>query len=401
MTHAAATPPQSPGQWAVRWFAVVAAALLCASVPLVHLVWHGLLGHAAPPIRSRGQSTAPAPTATNLLDGSWMPQKERELREASPIAWRLRSGWLELLYRAGLPRSPQVHVGRDEWFFLAATVVPDRARFDQRREVRRRFFTAVRDRVRAAGAELFVWFVPDKARVYPEFAYGSGALPPGKAAVYGDVLAELAELGIATTDVAAAIAAARRAAPAEELWFRRDTHWRPFGALAAARAAAAAIEGGPLAARLGPRRDVELAGTESIRMVGDLTALLGLATVEEPDARGTHAVPMSLLTARLAEPRDYHGIVLREDGRALPLYGDTADAEIVVAGTSFSEENGWKALSLALGRPVRAVLERGAGGTAPARELLRLLDAGLRPRLVVWEFVERGLFEDEWQDPLR
>lgn len=393
------TSEQTPAQWAVRWFGVVLAALLLASVPIVHVVWFGALGHEEPPIRSRGQTEAPPPTRENLLDGTWMTAKERELREASPVVWWLRSSWNEALFRMSAPRSRLVHVGRDDWFFLAATVDVDRARFDRRAEVRRRFFTGVRDRVRAAGAELFVLVVPDKARVYPELAFADGALPAAKAKVYGDVQAELGALGIATVDTAAAMTAARAGAPTEELYFRHDTHWRPQGALIAARAAALAIEGGPLAQRLGPRRQVELFGKESIRMVGDLTAMLGLATIEVGDAGNRHAVPMSLLTERLAETRDYHGIALREGGRTLPLFGDGKDAEIVVAGTSFSEENGWKALSLALGRPVRVVLERGAGGTEPARTVLRELADGARPKLVVWEFVERGLFEDEWRAP--
>jgi hypothetical protein len=392
------TETQTPAQWAVRWHGLVLGAVLIASVPLVHLVWHGVLGHEAPPIRTRGQVDAPAPTRTNVLDGSWMLAKDRELRELSPIVWWLRSSWNEACFRADAPRSEQVHVGRDDWFFLRATVAPDRAVFERRAPVRRRFFTEVRDRVRAAGAELFVWLVPDKARVYPEFAFAEGVLPPAKVDVYATVRRELADLGIATADVAAAMAGAR-AATTEELYFRHDTHWRPQGALVAARAAAVSIEGGPLGARLGPRGGVELSGKESIRLVGDLTAMLGLATVEIPDARGTHTVPMSLLTERLAETRDYHGIVLRQGGQTLPLYGDTEHAEILVAGTSFSEENGWKALSLALGRPVRAVLERGAGGTEPARAVVRLLEQGVRPKLVIWEIVERGLFEEEWRAP--
>ncbi|MBX3463764.1 MAG: hypothetical protein KF830_11380 [Planctomycetes bacterium] len=391
--------PQTPAQWAVRWHAVALATLLLASVPVVHLVWHGLLGRQEPPIRSRGQYTAPAATWANVLDGSWMPAKERELREASPIAWWLRSGWNELLFRAGTPRSERVQVGRDEWFFLAATVAPDRALFERRAAVRQRVFATVRDAVRAAGGELFVWLVPDKARVYPEYAFAGGELPAAKAPLYGEVLGELRGLGIATADMAAALAAARTALPAEELYFRRDTHWRPQGALAAARAVAAAIEGGDLGRWLSPRGEVELAGKDSIRMVGDLTALLGLATVEVAHAGGWHAEPMSLLTERLAETRDYYGIVRRERGAALPIGGDDDAAEVWVAGTSFSEENGWKALSLALGRPVRVVLARGAGGTEPARALLQRLAQGARPKVVVWEIVERGLLEDEWADP--
>ena len=37
---------QTPAQWAVRWHGIVAAALLTACVPVLHLGWHGVGGRA-------------------------------------------------------------------------------------------------------------------------------------------------------------------------------------------------------------------------------------------------------------------------------------------------------------------------------------------------------------------
>jgi hypothetical protein len=393
------TPAQTTAQWAVRWHGIVLAAALVASVPLFHAIWHGVLGREQPPIHSRGQTPAPALTGSAAKDGSWMLAEEKHLREQSPIVWWLRSGWNELRYRFGVLHSDEVHFGRGDWLFLAPTVAPDREGFEAATANRRRFLGEVRDRVRAAGAELFVMVVPDKARVYPEFAFADGRIPDAKEPIYRMLLADLAALDIATFDLAAAMAAARAAAPDQELYFRRDTHWRPMGALAAGRAAAAAIEAGPLGARLSPRRNLVLAGSESVRLVGDLTAMLGIGTVEAPDQPGRHTVPMSFLAESLAETRDYYGVSLLEDGRLLPMSGKDADAEVLVMGTSFSEENGMKALSLSLGRPVRLTFVYGADGLGPVRKGMEEMASGTRARVVVWELVERGFLEAAWRDP--
>ena len=44
MSSSDVTPAQTPAQWAVRWHGLVVVALLLASVPVVHLFGHGLLG---------------------------------------------------------------------------------------------------------------------------------------------------------------------------------------------------------------------------------------------------------------------------------------------------------------------------------------------------------------------
>ncbi len=390
---------QTPAQWAVRWFGVVAVLGVLAFVPLWHLVWHVALGRERPIYETRSQIAAPPATVAALRDGSWMIREERYLREASPLTWWLRGSLNESLYRLGVPQSRQVHFGKDEWFFDAGAVAPDVAAFDRAAPNRQRFLREVRDLVRAAGAELFVVVEPDKARVYPDKAYADGVLPAAKAPIYGRILAELADAGIATVDVAAAMAAARAAAPDEELYFRRDTHWRPAGALAAGRAVAAALEQ-RFGERLGPRLAIELGNQTSVRAIGDLTANCGLATVECDDpVIGRRTVAMSLLSEQLAEVRDYYGIVRRDGGAAVALDGKDPAAPVLLLGTSFAEENGLRAISLLLGRPVRGVLVRGVAGLAPLREALAELRHGTRAKVVVWEMVERGFFAPEWRDP--
>ena len=74
----------------MRWFGVVFVALLLASVPVVHIVWHVVMGNDQPIIRTRAQRDPVAATVANVLDGNWMRAKERELQGLTPVVWSLR-----------------------------------------------------------------------------------------------------------------------------------------------------------------------------------------------------------------------------------------------------------------------------------------------------------------------
>jgi hypothetical protein len=110
-------------------------------------------------------------------------------------------------------------------------------------------------------------------------------------------------------------------------------------------------------------------------------------------------LPLSQLGDRLAEVREYYSIRERTAAGTVALDGKDPNAEILVIGTSFSEENGANALSLALGRPVRTLIVRGAAGMKPLRAALAELRDGTKAKVVVWEMVERGFFEDVWLAP--
>jgi hypothetical protein len=392
--------PQTPAQWAVRWHGLALGVVLFAAVPLVHVLWHGVLGRDVPILRTRSQVRPPAPAVDAVLDGTWMLAKERQLREDSPITWWLRGVWNEARYRLGVPRSKQVHVGKDEWFFSMEEVHQDRAAFDRAMPARRKFFAEVRSLVEGAGAQLFVSVLPDKARLYPELCYPDGTLPAGKRGAYAAILADLAASGIATVDIAAALAAARAADPATELWYRRDTHWRPQGALQWGLCVGGALEQ-RYAALLGPRSAAVLKGPETVRVVGDLPANLGLLTVELPDpVNEWRTTPMSFLTERLAETRAYFGLELRRGDASVVMDQKDPAAPVLVLGASFAEENGVTALAFALQRPVRSYIRRGASCLGALRDAVPELRAGTKARVVVWELVERGLFEPAWQAPV-
>jgi len=388
--------PQTSAQWAVRWHGVVVAAALLLSVPLFHVGWHGVLGRDEPWLLTRSQVPLPVPDRASVLDGSWMPRCERHLREVSPTVWRLRGEWNELLLRCGLVQGDRVALGRDGWLLTAATLRDPSTQFARDAGARRRLFAALRDAVRAAGAELVVSLVPDKARVHPEHAFADGRLPAGKAPILGAVVQELRELGITAVDATVAIAAARGPAAAP-MYFERDTHWRPEAALAAAVGLAAVIEALPIAARLQPRRRAELGARSSSRALGDHVGLLGLLTCEMPRADGSaFTQPLSPLTLGMLEQFDRFAVTLSDAAGNVGALTEDPAAEVLLLGTSFSVVNGAAALAFALARPVRAVLEPGASGLPALRAAAAELRQGTRARVVVWEIVERGLFEADW-----
>lgn len=393
--------PQTPAQWAVRWHGLVAAALLVGSVPLVHVAWHGVLGHQQPPVVLRSQIPAPPVQWGAMADGSWMLTKERQLREDSPIVWQLRSAWNECLLRMGLGQSATVHIGKHGWLFLKADVAPAVQQFQAWADVRTRTFAAVRDQVRAAGAELCVMVVPDKSRIYPEAAFG-GEVGPAKAPIYGRLQQELGAAGILSVDLAQGLGAVRAAAPGEDLYYHGDTHWRAPGALAAAQLLATVLGNAPIAQRLSPRHAMQLGARSTYLGVGDLVTALGIGTAEFPDATGQRrSRAVSLLAQTYTEALDFYAVVPGPGAPALRLDGEDPDAEILLVGTSYSDVNGLKALMLALGRPIRMVQENGAASITPMRRALaELREPGRpRPKLVIWEIVERGFFEEPWRDP--
>ena len=137
-----------------------------------------------------------------------------------------------------------------------------------------------------------------------------------------------------------------------------------------------------------------------VRAVGDLTSQLGmLAAVRHDPLHEQRTAALSLLTDDLAEVRHYYGAELVTPTGAVAMFGKDPEAEVLIIGSSFAEENGMNALSLGLGRPVRATIIRGAAGILPLKASLKELRQGTKAKVVVWEIVERGLFEGFWLDP--
>ena len=388
---------QTPGQWAVRWHVLVFAAAITLWVPACHLLWHLVLGHGEPVFRTRSYVPAPAASIANVLDGTWMTAMERYLREASPVTYWLRGTWNEMLFRLGVPQSREVHFGRDGWLFSAANMRRDPAQLRARRAKRLSMLRAVAARVEGAGLRLFVMVVPDKERVYADLAFEGSEMPESMRPLYGELLADLGEVGIATVDLQSVLVQARAAQDAP-VYKPRDSHWEPIGALAAAGAVAAAITAAGLDRTLAARQDVGLGAQHEVSVLGDLVGSAGFLAIDVPGPP-PRCLPASALTFGLLEPyRSYQVLRNGPDGlRELPA--SDRDAEVVLAGTSFSKSSGGAALRLALRRSVHAIERDGATGLPSIAAALDELSSLPKAKLLVWEIVERGFFEPGWEDP--
>ena len=296
-----------------------------------------------------------------------------------------------------------MHFGSDGWFFIRNSIEPDNAGFERATAQRRAFLSGVRDAVRQSGAELLMVVIPDKARVYADLAYEDGEIPPNKRDNYAKILAELAELDIPAVDMATPLRAAREAERATgrdgQLYYAHDTHWQAGGAFVGMQAVAAEVQR-RFGERLAAPVRAEVTGPRVMRAVGDLSDMIGLLTTVQPDPHvDQRTVALSLLSDALIERRELYGVRLLTDAGPVQMTGDDPDAEVLLIGTSFSQANGHNALSLHLGRPVRGVIIRGAQGMKPLQAALDELRAGTRAKVVVWELVERGMFQGAWLDP--
>jgi hypothetical protein len=125
---------------------------------------------------------------------------------------------------------------------------------------------------------------------------------------------------------------------------------------------------------------------------------MGIFTVERPE-RAASTVPLSLLADHLSEVKEYYGVEMKGPAGFTAMDGKDADAEVLLVGASFAEDNGAVALATWLGRPIRTSIRFGATGLASLRAALPELRAGTKAKVVVWDIVERGFFSPEWQDP--
>lgn len=400
-----ATSGQTAAQRLVRSLGAVVFLLAVFAMPVAQALWAAFAGDARDQYRTFGYVPAPEPSLGSFLEGSYMPKLERHLQESSPLVWEVRGCYNEWRFRLGLLQTEKVHIGRDGWMFYRQGMAPDAAVVDGRHERRIAVFASIKAAVKQLGAELFVVVLPDKDRVYPEFAYPEGQVPRLKAGLYPLLMQELQAAGIAHLDANAALARAKASAPEDLLYCQRDSHWTPLGARVVAESLAKSLEEGSFAGLLGPRRpDLALAAPEVVDLLPDLVGLCGMRYVmlPVPSLSARFPFPASALTRTLVESKRYYRIALagREAGEvaAAELEELRSRSPIALAGTSFSGENGAAAFAWALGRVIDdRVIMVGAGSIAPMQAVLgRMVARPGRVRLVVWEMVERGVLEGDW-----
>lgn len=305
--------------------------------------------------------------ASNLADGSWASDYQTAFSEDFFLLEPARSAWnaFDLAVFGQAPAG--VLTGEEGWLFtseeFAHAAEPEAVRelwVGQIAEVN----AALSDR----GVPLLIALVPTKALSVPDLA---PPLPRAGMTRYGSTALELAELGIATVDLRAALAH-------EDYWLRTDTHWTPAGATRAAELlAAAALELVPELETGGTDYAVE--STETVQFHGDLERLLGLGSFA-----GLAPGPEELTVTTVART-------------SAPDGGLFADAPIdaVLVGTSYSAASEWNLadrLRLELAADILDLSESGRGPLQPMQEYL----AGgsletTPPRMVIWEIPERYL----------
>lgn len=362
---------------------------LLASVPVSEAIVR--LGDAGGPL--------PAPDAVGLRRGSYMLALERQLQEGSPVVRQLRGSYNEWRFRLGVLQNDKVCVGDDGWMFYRVGMDPPAAVVDGLHAQRTAVFAGARALLRQLGAELFVVLLPDKERIYPEHAYGAGGMPAAKARLYPLLLGELQAAGLPHLDAAAALSAAKAAAPAELLYYRRDSHWTPHGARVVAGALARELQRTELRELLGPEQPGLVASEPRVvELLPDLVDLCRLRSVLRPmpEWNARFPFPGSALTGQLVESKQYFWP--RLPGGDLDRL--RAEAPVALAGTSFSGENGATFYALTLRRVIDdRVVMAGAGSLASLGIVTdRLREQPGRIRLVLWELVERGVLEGDWVD---
>ena len=383
--------PLHRAQRTVRDLGTIAFLLLIASAPLCFAL--GQATHGAPLIVTTSQTPPPRFTLAAFLDGSLMQQLERHLQEDAPTTWFLRGCYNELRHRLGILQNARVLLGPDGWMFQRSTLQLNEADARAKLPHQQRLAAQLKAEADALGVHVCAVVVPDKERLYPEFAYAARVMPPFRAGYYGQVIGGLREAGFDIVDADRILQSAKAARPDLLLYLRRDTHWSLTGAVHVASAVARHLESGPHADALGPQ--VEFAPNEvnDVLCVPDLTAMCGLLSYIRLEQGGQVSVGWGAVAKSLMEVKSFGQIALRDP--KITLADLRPDAAIAMAGSSFSEENLTKSLAILLRRPIDdRYVHAGAHWAESLRSALAAISRGeSKARVVVWEFVERHWWE--------
>lgn len=321
---------------------------------------------------------------------------------SSPLATRVRppvQAWL-----AGWPRvgSSQVIVGRGSWLYYRSALehltgppflAPDRLALTDRHADPRPAISDFASQLRARGIELVVVPVPVKAALAPEpltAGLDRESLPLSNPSL-AVLINELERTGVRVFDPGPVLAELKRQT-GKEVFLATDTHWRPEAVQAVAAALADFVrEAIELPKSPEPEWWTE---SETIERRGDLGAMLGIPPERSP-------YPMETVTIEK---------VIDADDRLWRL--DTA-ADVLLLGDSFANIYsqpglGWgeaaglpEHLSLALGRPLDAIVRNDSAAWATRALLGRELAAGrdrlAGKRVVIWELAARELSSGDWK----
>lgn len=265
---------------------------------------------------------------------------------------------------------PQVRVGCADWLFLQEELRTWTDGAANRRARLEGIIRAAR-RLEAEGIAVILAVTPDKARVHGEQLCGT-AYAAESVDRHAEAVAALRGAGLRLVEWLPLLDAAKADGP---VYWRTDTHWNHRGAALAARAIAQAAA--PLPLQREPGITTEVAALETA-MAGDLLRLMGLENA-----------PDWLRPA----PDRARSEVTRVPEAGGGLLDEAPAPEVVLLGSSYSLNGNFHgALQQALGARVLNFGRAGGGVTGGARDWFASATAReSRPRLVVWEILERGL----------
>jgi alginate O-acetyltransferase complex protein AlgJ len=307
----------------------------------------------------------------SFLGGRTAAAFNHVMAHALPADPWLRMAGGALRYKLFGSGGPSVRLGCGDWLFLSEELRPWPDGEAVARE-RLEGVAQVARRLEAEGATVILALTPDKARV--EHRHLCGLDYAAQAAARHDAaMRELRQTGLRVVEWLPVLEAATAGG---DVYYRSDTHWNQRGAALAANAVAEAA------------RDVALRRDDVVRTntaagetthAGDLLRLMSLDRA--PDALRP-APDRQRLEATTATAAGGGGLLDAEP-----------EVEVVLLGSSYSLNGNFHgALQQALSARVLNFGRAGGGVTGGAREYLASATAReTRPKLVVWELLERGL----------
>ncbi|MCY1290389.1 putative alginate O-acetylase AlgJ [compost metagenome] len=329
---------------------------------------------------------------TPLLNGRLAHAFEKHYDAEFPVKRLGTNLWAALDYTLFDEGRPGVVIGKDGWLFTDEEFkpAPSATQLDDNWALIR----GVQQELERRGVKLVLAIIPAKSRLYPEYL---GREQPAAlhAALYRDFLNRARQSGMAAPELLETL---RQAKDNGQVFLRTDTHWTPLGAEAVAQRLGAAIRAGE--GRDLPQQDFVTETGKPAAHKGDLLSFLPL------DPLFSELLPQ----ADQLEARKTHAA---DDAAGADLFGDSAQPQVALVGTSFSANPRWNfagALKQALSADLINYAKDGKGPLDPMLELLQ--DEGFRQkpaRLLVWEFPERYLpmhndlsrFDPEWLAQLR
>jgi SGNH hydrolase-like domain, acetyltransferase AlgX/Dolichyl-phosphate-mannose-protein mannosyltransferase len=230
------------------------------------------------------------------------------------------------------------------------------------------------------GQSMQVMLVPNKSRAYAKYLPGDLKVPEVIDKRYARTLASLHRLGVLAPDLASAFEQVISKPGDQQLYFKQDHHWTPFGAEVAASQAAASIK-----------------GTGSLKGMVDLSSLPTVTTkrTEFPGKPSDLRSLSNLLPAaeqKKLKPETFTRLeIKKQTAGAADLLGDSAPG-ISLVGSSFSAISSLAFAPLLEHNLSHEVLNVSVPAEGPWQPMLSYLrsDAYQKspPKLVIWEFWE-------------